>query len=238
MTVNLPPIKTWNGTNANRCAFDEIISYWETHDTITFLVNLRIYHRSLRTFLDTHEREKELFFKPVISQKRFVISRTILKHILKNILLAPSLSDIILIRREDGRILVKGFPDIYISLSYSGTCIAITVGKRKIGSDIEILRPVDIRKIKSYPLFTDKNCRNEEVSIQHFFHAWTLVEAYAKLHDKNPYPYLMWRELPRDADFVSYNINHSSIFSLASGPDQGKDVLLWLDTTKIRISHS
>jgi 4'-phosphopantetheinyl transferase len=236
MTLSLPPIILWKGNTTNRCAFDEILSYWKDYDTITFLVDLGIYHRSLRTFLDPHEREKELLFKPVISQKRFVLSRTILKHILHPILQTGNIADIILIRKENGGILVKGYPAIYISLSYSGTSIAITVGKRKIGSDIELLRSVNIRKIRSYPLFNAKNCRDEEESLRHFFHAWTLVEAYAKLHDRNPYPFLLCRDLPQDADFVSYCVNNSSIFSLASGPERGKDALLWLDTTTLGIS--
>jgi 4'-phosphopantetheinyl transferase len=229
MTVRPPPLIPWTGNTTNRCAFEQIVSYWKDYDTLTFLVGIGIYHPSLRTFLDHHEKEKELRYKSAISQQRFVVSRTILKHILKNILLAPNLSDITLIRKEGGRILVKDYPGIYISLSYSGSCIAITVGKRKIGSDIEVLRPVDIRKIRSYPLFTDNNCRNEKERINNFLQIWTLIEAYAKLHDRNTYACLTEKDLPRDANFVSYCINTTSIFSLASGPDGGKDALFWLD---------
>lgn len=236
MSLRLPPITLWKETTATRCAGDEILSYWKANTTLTFLVDLGIYHRSLRTVLDPDERGKELLFKPVISRQRFVVSRAILKHILHTILQTENVSDIFLIRRVDGRILVRDYPGMYISLSYSGTSIAITLGKRKIGSDIEVLRPVDIGKIKSCPLFSDKNCRNEEESVQHFFHLWTLVEAYAKLHDSNPYPYLMWRDLPLDADFVSYCVNNTSVFSLASGPDPGRHALLWLDTAPWGIS--
>jgi 4'-phosphopantetheinyl transferase len=236
MTFNPPPITPWTATNANRCAFDEIFSYWKDYDTLTFLVDLGIYHPSLRTFLDHQEKEKELSYKTMIFQKRFVVSRTIIKHILKNILLTPNLSDSILIRKKYGRIHVKDVPGIYISLSYSGTCIAITVGKRKIGSDIEVIRPVDIRKIKSYPLFYDTRSRNEKERIRNFLQMWTLVEAYAKLHDRTTYPCLIEKDLSRDATFVSYCINTTSIFSLASGPDRGKDALFWLDTAGIGIS--
>jgi 4'-phosphopantetheinyl transferase len=184
-------------------------------------------------FLDQKEKEKELQYKTTISRKRFVVSRTIIKHILKNILLTPSPSDTVLIRKKYGRILVKDFPGIFISLSYSGTCIAITVGKRKIGSDIEIVRPVDIRKIKSYPLFADESSRNEKERIRHFLQMWTLLEAYAKLHDRSTYPCLIEKDFPRDVNFVSYCINTTSIFSLASGLDQTRDTLLWLDTAGV-----
>ena len=218
------------------CAFNEIPTHWKVYDTLTFLVDVGIYHPSLQKFLDPVESERTLLFKTGISRERFVVSRTILKHILQAILRTGNVSDIVLIRREDGRILVKEFPGMYISLSYSGTSIAITAGKRKIGSDIEVLRPINIEKIKSTPLFTDMDFMNGDESIHHFFQVWTLVEAYAKLHDSNPYPYLTWKELPEDADFASYCIDHSSIFSLASGPDSGKNALLRLNTADIGIS--
>ena len=236
MTFNPPPIIPWKATNANRCAFEQILSYWKDYDTLTLLVELGIYHPSLRTFLDHQEKEKELSYKTAVSRKRFVVSRTIIKHILKNILLTPNLSDTILIKKKYGRIHVKDVPGIYISLSYSGICIAITVGKRKIGSDIEVIRPMDIRKIKSYPLFYDTRARNEKERIRHFLQMWTLIEAYAKLHDRSTYPCLIEKDLFGDTNFVSYCINTTSIFSLASGPDQGKDALLWLDTAGVGIS--
>jgi len=232
MTLHLPPLRIWKGTGANTCAFDEILSCWKLYDTLTFLVDLGIYRSTLRMFLDPAEREREHLFKTDISRKRFVVSRTILKHILQAILQKGNAADVVLIRRDDGRILVQGYPGIYISLSYSGTSIAVTVGKRKLGIDIEALRPMNIEKIKSSPLFLDEDYRNGKEPVHHFFHVWTLVEAYAKLHDSNPYPYLLLKELPRDAHFVSFCIDNSLIFSLAYGLDEGKsrDALFRLDS--------
>ena len=175
-------------------------------------------------------------YKTPVSRKRFVVSRTLLKHLLRGILRAPALSDIILIRKKYGRIHVKDFPEIFVSLSYSGDCIALTVGKKKIGSDIEVVRPVDIRKIKSYPLFYDTGSRNEKERSRHFLQMWTLLESYAKLHDRSAYALLSEKDFSPDVNFVSYCINSSSIFSLASGPGQRRDTLLWLDTTGIGIS--
>ena len=235
MTFNPPPLIPWKATDENKCASGQILSYWMVCDTLTFLVDLGIYHPSLSTFLDHKEKEKELQYKTTISRKRFVVSRTLIKHILKHILPA-SLSEIILIKKTHGRILVKDFPGIFISLSYSGTCIAVTLGKQKIGSDIEIVRPVDIRKIKSYPLFADERSRNEKERIRHFLQMWTLLEACAKLHDRSTYPSLIEKDFPRDVNFVSYCINTLSIFSLASGPDQARDTLLWLDTAGLGTS--
>jgi 4'-phosphopantetheinyl transferase len=229
MTSITLPIKPWFGNNSNRCAFDEILNYWKAHDVITFLIDLRIYHPSLNIFLDDSEKEQEQELKSDYFKKRFAVSRSILKHILINICETEKISDIRLDKKKNRRIVVKGKEDICISLSYSGTCIALSVGKRKIGSDIEQIRPVNIKKIRSSPLFTDMNNRNEKERVRNFLHVWTLIEAYAKLHDKNPYPYLNYMVLPKDGQFVSYCINQRAIFSLAFGSDQLKDIVLWLD---------
>lgn len=229
MSLSLQPIQLWNATTSNRCAFEQIVSYWKEYDTLTFLVDLDIYRPSFSTFLDQLEKEKELRYKTAVSRKRFVVSRTIIKHILKHILPVQSPSDCILIREKYGRIHIKDIPGIYISLSYSGTVIAITLGKRKIGTDIEVLRPVDIRKTRSCPFFFDTKARNEKERSRHFLQIWTLIEAYAKLRDRSAYACLTETDFPPDINFVSYCINATAIFSLASGPDQGKDVLLWLD---------
>jgi len=235
MTLRLPPLGIWHESPATTCSFEGILPHWKVHDTLTFLVDLGIYDPTFRTFLDPGERDRELLFKTDISRKRFVVSRTVLKHILHAILQTGNAADVVLIRRNDGRILVQGNPGMYISLSYSGTSIAVTVGKRKLGSDIEGVRPVTIEKIKTCPLFIDEDYRNGKAPIHHFFQVWTLVEAYAKLHDSNPYPYLLWKELPRDAHFVSYCINNTFIFSLAYGLEEGKDALLCLDTEGVGI---
>jgi 4'-phosphopantetheinyl transferase len=236
MTFNPPPVIPWEAAIANRCTLEQILPYWKDYDTLTFLVDLGIYHPSLSMFLDHGEKEQELRYKTVISRKRFVVSRTIIKHILQRILATPNVSDTILTRKKYGRILIRDVPGISLSLSYSGTSIAITAGKSKIGSDIEVVRPVDIRKTTSCPLFYDTGARDGQERTRHFLQMWTLLEAYAKLYDKNTYACLTEKDFPPEVNFVSYCINTTAIFSLASGPDPGKHVLLWLDTAGIGTS--
>jgi phosphopantetheinyl transferase len=145
-----------------------------------------------------------------------------------------NIADIVLIRNEHGRILVKDHPSVYISLSYSGTCVAITVGKRKLGSDIELVRPLSDKKITSSPIFNNYPCCHDKERIRRVIHTWTLVESYAKLYDKNPYPLLNASTLFTNANFVSYCINQRMIFSLASDQKKFTDSLVWLDTSGIR----
>lgn len=225
----LPPIKPWSGNTQNRCAFDAIPTYWKGFDVITFLADLGMYHPNLTNFLDDGEKEQEQKFKTEYFKKRFTISRSIIKLILFHILGTGNISDIVLSKKKNGRLIVRGRKDLYISLSYSGTSIALSVGKRKFGSDIEMLRPVQIRKITSSPLFIDTHYRNGKEHSRTVLHLWTLVEAYSKLHTRNPYQILKYPMLPDDARFVSYCINQHAIFSLAFRSDLTSDALLWID---------
>jgi len=225
----LPPLRPWSKNAQNRCEYDDIMSYWIAHEAITFLIDLGKYHQALHDFLTHDEKEQELRFIPVISRQRFVVSRTILKHILSEILAKEKIADIILIRTENGRILVKDQPHVYICLSYSGTSIAITVGKRKLGSDIEGVRQVQDKKISASPIFNNYSCAPGKERMWQVIHVWTLVESYSKLYDKNPYPLLNACSPFKDVDFVSYCIDQRIIFSLATVRGHFTDVLVWLD---------
>jgi 4'-phosphopantetheinyl transferase len=224
------PIKIWSENTSNHCSFNMIPEYWKRSDILTFILDLGIYNPLLNNFLDIGEKEKVLLYKTDISRMRFILSRSILKHILSNIFKEKNVLDIVLISRTPGGIYVKDKPAISVSLSYSGTSIAITIGKVKVGSDIEVVRPVDICKIKKCPLFTGNEYSDEKGYIPNFLHLWTLIEAYSKLHDRNPYSLLNDTSLPTDAHFISYYVNNRSIFSVASSSGQVIDTLFWIDT--------
>jgi 4'-phosphopantetheinyl transferase len=236
VTTILPPLRSWSRTPQNRCTFREILTHWKAHDAITFLVDRRIYHTSFTTFLTQGEKEQECIYKPLVSRQRFVVSRTILKHILREILSEEQVAEVVLIRNREGRILIRDHPSVFTSLAYSGTSIAITVGKRKLGSDIEGVRPVHDKKIISSPLFIEMKCKTEMEHTTRVIHVWTLLEAFAKFHDMNPYPLLKNNALFENTYFASYCIDQHSIFSLASGPGLLTDTLLWLDTSGMRKS--
>jgi len=230
MTATLPPLRSWSGTSMNQCLFEEIPLYWEAYDVITFLTDLRTYCPAHYEDLDNNEKEQEQKFKTEYFKKRFTISRSLLKRILQPVLGADNPSDILLRKEKGGRVIVPGRPGIYISLSYSGHLTAISIGKQKIGCDIEEVRPVKTRKIETSPVFIHYNCSKDREPLQQVIHGWTLIESYAKLHDKNPYHLLNNCALFRDANFVSYCINNHVIFSLASEKIQFTDILVWLDT--------
>ena len=228
MTALPPPLIPWSKHPENLCAPDEIPAYWKTHDVLTFLADTGMYDASLYLGLDSAEKEQVLQFKSDYFKKRFAVSRSLVKCILRHIPGTGNRDDIVLSRGKKG-IQVDSRQDIFISLSYTGSCIAITVGKRKIGSDIERVRPVNIIKIRSSPLFDGSKCTNKKEESLHTLHVWTLVEAYAKLRDRTPYPILNSSGLLHDASFISYCVDHQTILSLAYEGIPIKDTLLWID---------
>jgi 4'-phosphopantetheinyl transferase len=205
--------------------------YWQKNDILTFLADLDMYDSSLYPTLDAAEKEQVLQFKSAYFKKRFTVSRSILREILHHIPGTGNNAEVILMQEKNGRIRVRDRPDIFISLSYSGSCIAVSMGKRKIGSDIEMVRPMELRKIRSNPLFDGVTGGTGNEDNQRLLHLWTLLEASAKFHDMSLYPLTKDRFLLPDTHFVSYLIDQDSILSLASDSRPMKDTLLWIDPT-------
>jgi 4'-phosphopantetheinyl transferase len=221
----------------NRCSFEEIPMHWEANDAITFLADLGMYQPSFCDVLDNTEKEQEQKFKTEYFKKRYTLSRGLLKHILQPVLGADNPSDISLGKEKKGRILLPDRPDICISLSYSGPYIAVTLGKQKIGCDLEVVRPVKARKITTSQIFINSPHTDDREYLWQVVHVWTLVESYAKLYDENPYSLLDSSSLVKETNFVSYCINNNLILSLASGKKQFGDVLVWLDIYSSQKHH-
>ena len=229
MTAIPPPLRAWSRDTQNHCAYEEIPHHWKTHDVLTFLADTGMYDACLYHVLDDAEKKRVLQFKSEYFKKRFMVSRSVLKQVLRNIPGTGNAAGIVLTREKNGRISVRDRHDIFISLSYSGSCIALTIGKRKIGCDIEMVLPRELQKIRSVPLFDGGTGRDGKDLHQHLFQVWTLLEAYAKFHDMSLAPLTKDRFFLSDAHFVSYLIDQRSILSLASDTRPMKDALLWID---------
>jgi 4'-phosphopantetheinyl transferase len=228
MTAIPPPLRAWSKKSSNRCIFEKIPAYWMENDVITFLADTGMYDISLYHNLDAAEKEQHRKFKSEYFKKRFVVSRSILRQILHHMLGTENNADTILMQEKNGRISVRDWQDIFISLSYSGSCIALTVGKRKIGSDIERVRPMESGKIRSSPLFDGLASGNRKGD-QHLLQIWTHLEAYAKFHDMSLYPLTPERFFLPDTHFVSYLIDRRFVLSLVADAKPMKDTLLWMD---------
>jgi 4'-phosphopantetheinyl transferase len=228
MTAIPPPLRAWSKHTQNRCAPGEIAAYWNTCDVLTFLADTGMYDISLEKGLDSAEKERLLQFKSEYFKKRFVVSRSLLKSILLH-LRGTGNRNAIVLSEKNKRVLVQGVPDIFISLSYSGSSIAITVSKRKTGSDIEKVSPGDLKKVRSSPFWDCWKSHTKKEDPHHTLHIWTVVEAYAKLRDQNPYPLLNRSSLLHEAGFVSYCIDRCLILSLAYDTGNLNHALFWID---------
>lgn len=178
--------------------------------------------------LDGAEQERLGQFKSEYFKKRFVVSRFLIKHILTYIR-GTGNRDTVGLSRENKRIVVPGRADLFLSLSYSGNSLALCVGKQKTGIDIEGVRPVHLGKILSSPLFDRSKCGTREEESLHALQVWTLVEAYAKLRERNPFPLLAGSGLLQDARFVSYLADQRSLVSLAYDGGDLDHALFWID---------
>jgi phosphopantetheinyl transferase len=232
-----PPLRVWSGNTKNQCLSEEIPVYWEANDVVTFLADLGMYDPSLYNLLDNNEKEREQKFKTDYFKRRFTFSRSLLKLILQPILGADQPSDILLGKEQKGRVIIPRRPDICISLSYSGQYVAISVGKMKIGCDIEIVRPVKTNKIRSCQFFINYNKANDREYLWMIIHAWTLVESCAKLFDTNSYSLLNSCPLFKDVNVVSYCVNKHLILSIASKKREFADALVWLDMYGSKVHH-
>ena len=239
LTAIPPPLRPWSKHRENLCSPDTIPEYWKTHDVITFLAEIGMYDASLLSLLNTAEKEQVQQFKSAYFKKRFTVSRNVLRQILRALQGTESDADIVLTRGKNGSVRAHNRPEIFISLSYSGSCIAVTVGKRKIGSDIERVRPVEMRKIRSSPLFGEvTGGTGKENHNQHLLHVWTLLEAYAKFQDMSVYPLTQDRFFLPGTHFASYLIDQRFILSLASDAKPMKDTLLWIEPTTCWLASS
>jgi len=228
MTAIPPLLRAWSKHPENRCTPGEIAAYWKTHEVLTFLADTGMYDGSLEQYLDSAEKERVLLFKSEYFKKRFVVSRSLMKYLLRHIPGTGKRENVVLDRAKKG-MLVRGRPDLFVSLSYSGRFIALSVAKRKIGIDIETAHAGEIRKIRSSPLCAGSKCRTGKDESLYALQLWTLVEAYAKLRDTNPFPLLASPTFFPDAGFVSYCIDKQGVLSLACDPGRIQDALLWID---------
>lgn len=86
-------------------------------------------------------------------------------------------------RDENGKPFVLGL-DAEFSVSHSGDAVVCAVCKEKIGIDVELLRPINLRVTKIACTESEKDfifsAESEEEQRERFFRIWTAKEAYFK----------------------------------------------------------
>ncbi len=146
------------------------------------IVWLRDNGQSLDGFrLPAHEQNEMQGFKQVSRQRRFLLSRLLLRQMLS--VLLPG-EEPHFTRAPSGRLLLAGDSGWHISLSHAETGIAVLLAQAPCGIDIEAPRRVAMEKIAARYFSAQENQDLQAAAAADrpalFFRLWTLKEASVK----------------------------------------------------------
>jgi 4'-phosphopantetheinyl transferase len=117
-------------------------------------------------------------------KKRYIISRTVLKHTLCDIIKERSASEISTYKDGYGRVCIHNHSALYICISYTQSIVVLAISKIEIGIDIELGRTLALKSnLKN--LHTKPSLTDEPVNEADLLKIWTLKEAYSKFSNKN-----------------------------------------------------
>lgn len=159
---------------------------WLQSDVLVFLVDLDSYNIFSTSYLDSIELESLERLQTSHFKKRYIISRTVLKYILCNIINERSASGISTYKDDYGKVCIRNHNELYICISYTESIAALAISKVEVGIDIELEKKLvlksTLKNLRTKPSLTDK-----PVSEADLLKIWTLKEAYSKFSNKNMY---------------------------------------------------
>ncbi len=160
----------------------EIRSTWERQDILALLVDMNHPPHPCSNHISGMEEDAAVRQLSAPFQKRFRLSRTLLKILFGEIWDIPSLSEISFPPYDRKRVRVNEGDFPWICLSYSQHWLMLVLGKRPVAGDIEVIRPCPVSPSR-YPAFhrLDGDVCRKDPSI--YWHQWTRVEAATKLLD-------------------------------------------------------
>lgn len=210
---------------------EDIPHLWEQNDILIFLINLDNYNvladdvlktnNILTDHLDVEEKEHLESLKTSYFKKRYIVSRIVLKCVLKYvlkdipgcILKDQCLSDIGTYNDEYGKVHIRNHKELHICISYTENIVSLAISKVEVGIDIELKKSISPGKVLKYlqtPALKAEDFGNE----LDFLTAWTLKEAYCKFSNKSMLTSLN-KELDLGSIFhSSYILNNKYILSV------------------------
>lgn len=191
---------------------------WQQSDVLIFLVNLNDYDRFSPKYLNKVEMESLERLQTSYFKKRYIISRTVLKHILCYIVRKRSVSEVSTYKDRYGRVCVLNHSALYICISYTQSIAVLAISKIEIGIDIELERTLalksDLRNLstKLSPLTDEPLCETDLLK------TWTLKEAYSKFSNKNMYLIFSKKLDLSGVSHSIYELDNKYILSLITHP--------------------
>lgn len=197
----------------------ECIPYlWQQSDALIFLVDLDSYDTFNTSYLNRIELEYLEILQTSHFKKRYIVSRTILKHIICKVANERSASEISTYKNECGKVCVLNHNELCICVSYTESLAALAISKVDVGIDIELARKLALKS--TFKNLNDKiSLMDETVSETDLLKIWTLKEAYSKFSNKKIH-LIFNKELDLSSvNHSTYVLDNKYVFSIVTRSD-------------------
>ncbi|WP_318638247.1 hypothetical protein [Methanosarcina sp.] len=162
----------------------EYVPYlWQQSDILVFLVDLDNYDTFSTSYLSKIELKYLDRLQTSYFKKRYIVSRTILKHIICKIANEQSASEISTYKNKYGKVCVLNHNELRICISYTESLAVLAISKVDVGIDIELARKLALKSI--FKNFHKKTSLVDKITGEtDLLKIWTLKEAYSKFSNK------------------------------------------------------
>lgn len=191
---------------------------WQQSDILIFLVDLDNYGTFNASYLNWTELKHFERLQTSYFKKRYIVSRTILKHIICKVANERSASEISTYKDEYGKVCVLNHDELCICISYTKNLAAIAISKVDVGIDIELARKLALKSTFKN-LHKKTSPMDETLSETDLLKVWTLKEAYSKFSNKEMH-LIFNKELDlSNLDHSTYILDNKYVLSIVSKPD-------------------
>ncbi|AKB46425.1 hypothetical protein MSKOL_0648 [Methanosarcina sp. Kolksee] len=196
-------------------SLEHIPYLWQQSDVLVFLVDLDNYDTFNTSYLSKIELEYLERLKTNHFKKRYIVSRTVLKHIICKVANERSASEISTYKNENGKVCVLNHNELCICISYTESLAALAISKVDVGIDIELVRKLSLKSIIKN-LYKKTSLMDETVDETDFLKIWTLKEAYSKFSNKKMH-LIFNRELDLNSvNYLTWIIDNKYLFSIVT----------------------
>lgn len=162
----------------------EYVPYlWQQSDILVFLVDLDNYDTFSTSYLSKIELKYLERLQTSYFKKRYIVSRTVLKHIICKIANEQSASEISTYKNKYGKVCVFNHNELRICISYTESLAVLAISKVDVGIDIELARKLALKS--TFKNFHKKTSLVDKITGEtDLLKIWTLKEAYSKFSNK------------------------------------------------------
>ncbi len=197
----------------------EYVPYlWQQRDVLILLVDLDNYDTFNASYLNRIELEYLERLQTSYFKKRYIVSRTVLKHIICKVANEQSVSEISTYKDEYGKVCILNHNELCICISYTENLVALAISKVDVGIDIELARKLTLKSTLKN-LHNKTSLTGETINEADILKMWTLKEAYSKFSNKKMY-LIFNKELDLSSvNYSTYVLDNKYIFSIVTHSD-------------------